>query len=106
MDSAVTSFRWATRLGYAHRKRPGSLCDAVSGVVPLERIAAHFHNTYEQALANLLAAIEHGVQTLDAAAGGLGGCYAKGASGNVATEAVNYIMDGMVAEPHRHGEAA
>lgn len=72
------------------------LVRAVAGVVPVDRIAAHFHDTYGQALANLYAAMEEGVSVIDAAAGGLGGCpYAKGASGNVATEAVVYMLHGM-----------
>ncbi|MHB0954059.1 MAG: hydroxymethylglutaryl-CoA lyase [Allorhizobium sp.] len=72
------------------------LVRAVASVVPVDRIAAHFHDTYGQALANLYAAMEEGVSVIDAAAGGLGGCpYAKGASGNVATEAVVYMLHGM-----------
>lgn len=60
------------------------------------RLAAHFHDTYGQALANLLVALEEGIDVIDSAAGGLGGCpYARGASGNVATEDVIYMLDGM-----------
>ena len=56
----------------------------------------HFHDTYGQALANILACLELGVQTVDAAVAGLGGCpYAKGASGNVASEDVVYMLDGL-----------
>ncbi|HET8664828.1 MAG TPA: hydroxymethylglutaryl-CoA lyase, partial [Nocardioides sp.] len=58
-----------------------------SGGIPTERLAVHFHDTYGQALANTLAALQHGVTTVDASAGGLGGCpYAKNATGNLATE--------------------
>lgn len=72
------------------------LVRAVAGVVPVDRIAAHFHDTYGQALVNLYAAMEEGVNVIDAAAGGLGGCpYARGARGNVATEAVVYMLHGM-----------
>jgi hydroxymethylglutaryl-CoA lyase len=64
--------------------------------VPTARLAVHFHDTYGQALANTLAALEHGVATVDASAGGLGGCpYAPGASGNLATEDLVYMLDGM-----------
>lgn len=64
--------------------------------VPLQSIAVHFHDTYGQALPNILTAIEQGVTIVDSAIGGLGGCpYAKGASGNVATEDVVYMLDGM-----------
>ena len=63
---------------------------------PVERLAAHFHDTYGQALANILACLEQGVATIDCAVAGLGGCpYAPGASGNVATEDVLYMLDGI-----------
>jgi hydroxymethylglutaryl-CoA lyase len=69
---------------------------AVAEVVPMERIAVHFHDTYGQALANILAVMEQGVAVVDASVSGLGGCpYAKGASGNVATEDVLYMLDGL-----------
>ncbi|MER2537436.1 MAG: hydroxymethylglutaryl-CoA lyase [Rhizobiaceae bacterium] len=72
------------------------LVRAVSGAVPVGALAVHYHDTYGQALANLYTALEEGVRVVDAAAGGLGGCpYATGASGNVATEAVVYMLDGM-----------
>ncbi len=64
--------------------------------IPAAALAVHFHDTYGQALANILVALEEGVAVVDSAAGGLGGCpYAKGASGNVATEDVIYMLDGM-----------
>jgi hydroxymethylglutaryl-CoA lyase len=69
---------------------------AVADVVPMDRIAVHFHDTYGQALANILAVMEQGVTVVDASVSGLGGCpYAKGASGNVATEDVLYMLDGL-----------
>ncbi|WP_369723796.1 hydroxymethylglutaryl-CoA lyase [Bradyrhizobium sp. LLZ17] len=69
---------------------------AVAANVPAARLAMHFHDTYGQALANLYAGLEEGVCVIDAAAGGLGGCpYAPGATGNVATEDVVYMLDGM-----------
>ncbi len=72
------------------------MIDAVAERVPLERLAAHFHDTYGQALANLLAVMQLGVRTLDSSVAGLGGCpYAAGASGNVATEDVVYMLNGM-----------
>ncbi|HSR72564.1 MAG TPA: hydroxymethylglutaryl-CoA lyase [Kiloniellales bacterium] len=68
----------------------------VADRVPLERLAVHFHDTYGQALANILACLELGVTTVDSAVAGLGGCpYAKGASGNVASEDVLYMLDGL-----------
>jgi hydroxymethylglutaryl-CoA lyase len=64
--------------------------------VPIERLAVHFHDTRGQALANILACLELGVSVVDASVGGLGGCpYAKGATGNVATEDVLYMLHGM-----------
>lgn len=64
--------------------------------VPVERLAAHFHDTYGQGVANILAALQCGVAVVDAAAAGLGGCpYAPGASGNVATEDVVYLLEGL-----------
>ncbi|HEX8909956.1 MAG TPA: hydroxymethylglutaryl-CoA lyase [Anaeromyxobacteraceae bacterium] len=73
-----------------------ALVDAVAARVPRERIAVHFHDTYGQALANVLAALERGVETVDAAVGGLGGCpYAPGAAGNLATEDLVYMLDGL-----------
>lgn len=69
---------------------------AVAEAVPLDRLAVHFHDTYGQALANILACLELGVATVDTAVAGLGGCpYAKGASGNVATEDVVYMLNGL-----------
>ena len=63
---------------------------------PAEKLAGHFHDTYGQALANTLTALECGVATFDSSVAGLGGCpYAKGATGNVATEDLLYMLDGM-----------
>ncbi|HWW48974.1 MAG TPA: hydroxymethylglutaryl-CoA lyase [Xanthobacteraceae bacterium] len=71
------------------------LIRAVAGVVPMPNIAMHFHDTYGQALANLYAGLEEGARVIDASAGGLGGCpYAPGATGNVATEDVVYMLEG------------
>jgi hydroxymethylglutaryl-CoA lyase len=69
---------------------------AVAADVPREALAVHFHDTYGQALANVLAALEAGVATVDAAVAGLGGCpYAQSATGNLATEDLVYMLDGM-----------
>ncbi len=73
-----------------------AMVEAVALRVPLERLAVHFHDTYGQALANILACLELGVATVDAAVAGLGGCpYARGASGNVASEDVVYLLNGL-----------
>jgi hydroxymethylglutaryl-CoA lyase len=72
------------------------MLDAVAAEVPIEKLAAHFHDTYGQALANLYAVLEEGISVIDASVAGLGGCpYAKGASGNVATEDVLYLLNGL-----------
>jgi len=72
------------------------MIEAVAAVVPRERLAVHFHDTYGQALANILAALEAGIATVDSSVAGLGGCpYAAGASGNVASEDVLYMLDGL-----------
>jgi hydroxymethylglutaryl-CoA lyase len=72
------------------------LLRAVSGNVPMQGLAMHFHDTYGQALANLYAGLEEGARVIDAAAGGLGGCpFAPGATGNVATEDVVYMLEGL-----------
>ncbi|WP_055698475.1 hydroxymethylglutaryl-CoA lyase [Streptomyces silaceus] len=64
--------------------------------VPTDRVGVHFHDTYGQALANTLAALQHGVTTVDASAGGLGGCpYAKSATGNLATEDLVWMLHGL-----------
>jgi len=72
------------------------LLRAIAGDVPMAQLAMHFHDTYGQALANLYAGLEEGCRVIDSAAGGLGGCpYAPGATGNVATEDVVYMLEGM-----------
>jgi len=73
-----------------------AMIEACAKRVPLEKLAGHYHDTYGQALANIYASLEIGVQTFDASVAGLGGCpYAAGASGNVATEDVIYMMNGL-----------
>ncbi|WP_311946436.1 hydroxymethylglutaryl-CoA lyase [Halomonas piscis] len=72
------------------------MLEAVNTQVPTERLAAHFHDTYGQAIANLFAVLEEGIGVIDASVAGLGGCpYARGASGNVATEDVLYLLEGL-----------
>jgi hydroxymethylglutaryl-CoA lyase len=73
-----------------------AMIEAVARRVPVAMLAGHYHDTYGQALANIYASLELGVATFDASVAGLGGCpYAKGASGNVATEDVVYMLDGL-----------
>jgi hydroxymethylglutaryl-CoA lyase len=69
---------------------------AVATEVPMQALAVHFHDTYGQALANVLACLEEGVAVVDSAVSGAGGCpYARGASGNVASEDVVYMLHGL-----------
>jgi isopropylmalate/homocitrate/citramalate synthase len=76
--------------------RAKRMIETVAKDVPIKQLAAHFHDTYGQALANILAVLEMGVGVIDSSVAGLGGCpYAKGASGNVATEDVVYMLNGM-----------
>lgn len=81
-------------IGTANATR--TLIDAVGKQVPREFLAGHFHDTYGQALTNLYASLQEGVAVFDSSVAGLGGCpYAKGASGNVATEDVVYLLNGL-----------
>jgi hydroxymethylglutaryl-CoA lyase len=73
-----------------------AMIEAVTRGVPVTRLAAHFHDTYGQALANVYAVLDLGVATVDSSVGGLGGCpFAPGAAGNVATEDVVYLLNGL-----------
>jgi hydroxymethylglutaryl-CoA lyase len=83
-------------IGIAHPGQIGPVLEAVTRNVPLPQIAMHFHDTRGTALVNVYAALEAGVTTFDASAGGLGGCpYAPGATGNLATEDLVYMLDGL-----------
>src|SRR5256714_5647238 len=83
-------------IGIAHPGQVPSLFDEVTKRVPPERIALHFHDTRGTALANVLMALQLGVTRFDSSAGGLGGCpYAPGATGNLATEDLLYMLDGL-----------
>lgn len=83
-------------IGIAHPGQVPRVLEAVTSRVPLSKVALHFHDTRGTALANVLAALDLGVRTFDASAGGLGGCpYAPGATGNLATEDLVYMLDGL-----------
>ncbi|KAK9123334.1 hypothetical protein Sjap_012936 [Stephania japonica] len=72
------------------------MLEAVMAVVPVEKLAVHFHDTYGQSLSNILISLQMGISIIDSSVSGLGGCpYAKGASGNVATEDVVYMLNGI-----------
>lgn len=86
----------ADTIGTGTPGKTRAVIEAVARHVPPSRLAGHFHDTYGQAVANVYAALECGVATFDSSVAGLGGCpYAKGATGNVATEDVLYMLDGL-----------
>jgi hydroxymethylglutaryl-CoA lyase len=83
-------------IGIAHPGQAPQVLEAVLTKTPVERLALHFHDTRGMALANVLTALPFGVATFDASAGGLGGCpYAPGASGNLATDDLVYMLNGL-----------
>jgi len=83
-------------IGVGTPAKARAMLRAVAGEVPIAALAIHFHDTYGQALSNILACLEEGVAVIDAAVSGAGGCpYAKGASGNVASEDVVYMLHGL-----------
>ena len=83
-------------IGIAHPGQVPQVLDAVLSRLRVDQIALHFHDTRGTALANVLASLPYGIGTFDAAAGGLGGCpYAPGAAGNLATDDLIYMLDGL-----------
>ena len=86
----------ADTIGTGTAGKTRTVIEAVAKYIALERLAVHVHDTYGQAIANIYAALECGISTFDSSVAGLGGCpYAKGATGNVATEDVLYLLDGL-----------
>lgn len=86
-------------VGVGTPRKTQELLKTVLNYIPKDKIAVHFHDTYGQALANIYVALQQGIAIIDSSVAGLGGCpYAKGASGNVATEDVLYMLDGMKIE--------
>jgi hydroxymethylglutaryl-CoA lyase len=83
-------------IGVGTPKKIGSMIESVAKRVPVAKLAGHYHDTYGQALANIYASLELGVRTFDSSVAGLGGCpYARGATGNVASEDVAYLLEGL-----------
>ena len=96
MDMGCDEISLGDTIGKGTPAVANALVKTVSSVVPVEQLAVHFHDTYGQALANILACLDAGVRTLDSSVSGLGGCpYARGASGNVASEDVVYMLHGL-----------
>ena len=95
-DMGCAEISLGDTIGVGTPARARAMLEAVAARVPMERLAVHFHDTYGQALANILACLEAGVAVVDSSVAGLGGCpYAKGASGNVASEDVLYMLQGL-----------
>jgi hydroxymethylglutaryl-CoA lyase len=96
LDLGVYEVAVSDTIGVAHPGQVSIVLEALRGRVPLERVALHFHDTRGTALANVLTGLVAGVRTFDASAGGLGGCpYAPGAAGNLATDDLIYMLDGL-----------
>ena len=96
MDLGVYELSIGDTIGVAHAAQVESLIRKLKKVVPVKKIAGHFHDTRGQALTNIYVSYELGLRTFDTSVGGLGGCpYAPGAAGNVATEDVVYMFHGM-----------
>ena len=86
-------------IGVGTPRKTQAMIEAVAKVVPVNKLAGHYHDTFGQSLANIYASLELGVATFDSSVAGLGGCpYAAGASGNVATEDVLYMLQGLEIE--------
>jgi len=96
IDAGCYEVSLGDTIGTGTPHRISRLLKVLQQEIPLTKLAVHFHDTYGQAIANIYAALELGIRTLDSACAGLGGCpYAKGASGNVATEDVIYLLNGL-----------
>ncbi|WP_454785908.1 hydroxymethylglutaryl-CoA lyase [Legionella sp. WA2024007413] len=96
LDLDVDEISLGDTIGVGTPHQTHLLLDHVLKIVPLHQLAMHFHDTYGQAIANIYSSLQHGVHRFDSSVAGLGGCpYARGASGNVATEDVLYLMHGL-----------
>jgi hydroxymethylglutaryl-CoA lyase len=96
IEMGCTEISLGDTIGIGTPGNARKLVNAVADVMPMNQLAVHFHDTYGQSLANILACLEAGVRCIDSAVAGLGGCpYAPGASGNVATEDVVYMLHGL-----------
>ncbi|MDI3326391.1 hydroxymethylglutaryl-CoA lyase [Pontibacterium granulatum] len=96
LDMGCYEISLGDTIGVGTPLKAKKMLEAVNKEIPMDKLAAHFHDTYGQALANLYAVVEEGLAVIDTSVAGLGGCpYAKGASGNVATEDVVYMLNGL-----------
>ncbi len=96
LDQGCYEISLGDTIGVGTPIKARTMIERVAKIVPMNRLAAHFHDTYGQGLANLYAVMQCGLSVIDSSVSGLGGCpYAQGASGNVATEDVIYMLEGM-----------
>jgi hydroxymethylglutaryl-CoA lyase len=96
LDLGVFEVAVSDTIGIAHPGQVARVLDVLLARIPFEQVALHFHDTRGTALANVLTALSFGISTFDASAGGLGGCpYAPGAAGNLATDDLVYMLDGL-----------
>ena len=96
LDMGCYEISLGDTIGVGTPVKTQQMLEVVLRGTPKDKLAVHFHDTYGQALANILVALQQGISVVDSAVSGLGGCpYAKGASGNVATEDLVYMLDGM-----------
>ncbi|MBA4710684.1 hydroxymethylglutaryl-CoA lyase [Aquitalea aquatica] len=96
LDMGCYEISLGDTIGTGTPNRVLDMLAAVSKLVPIDKLAGHFHDTYGMAISNIHASFQAGVRTFDSSVAGLGGCpYARGASGNVATEDVVYLMNGL-----------
>ncbi|MGE3489228.1 MAG: hydroxymethylglutaryl-CoA lyase [Vicinamibacterales bacterium] len=99
LDLGVFEVAISDTIGVAHPGQVPRVLEAVTALVPLAQVALHFHDTRGTALANVLTGLDYGVTTFDSSAGGLGGCpFAPGAAGNLATEDLLYMLNGLGVE--------
>jgi hydroxymethylglutaryl-CoA lyase len=104
LDMGCSQLSLGDTIGVATAGQTATLLDAFTAAgTPVSALAVHFHDTYGQALTNTLEALRHGVTTVDSSAGGLGGCpYAESATGNLATEDLVWLLDGLGVETGVH----
>ena len=96
LDMGCNEISLGDTIGVGTPDKVNAMLDAVLAVVPADKLAVHFHDTYGQALTNIYVALSRGIAVIDSAVAGLGGCpYASGASGNVASEDVVYLLNGL-----------
>ncbi len=96
LDLGVDEISLGDTIGVGTSKQTQLLLDTILPILSLNQVAMHFHDTYGQAIANILTSLQYGVHRFDSSIAGLGGCpYARGATGNVATEDVLYLMHGL-----------